>query len=160
MLIELIKDDEYPSDEELDENDDIVGEEEFVGDHFDKFLTRSKLAYHKYLMSAPFPSMIVSNLIIVRGNPSNLKILCNIGHVHIERAYINLDSPLNIMSRGCYNWIMTTRLEPRKDSKNPSGINNFTGRVRGMSIFMGNFTYVSNFMIVEDISSVIDPRIS
>ncbi|GJX00759.1 hypothetical protein Tco_0184672 [Tanacetum coccineum] len=56
--------------------------------------------------------------------------------------------------------IMKTPLEPRKDYKSPSGINNFTGRVRGMPIFIGNFTYVSDFMIVEDISSVIDPRLS
>ncbi|GJR53493.1 hypothetical protein Tco_1404014 [Tanacetum coccineum] len=64
------------------------------------------------------------------------------------------------MSKGCYNWIMTTPLEPRKDFKSPSGINSFTGRVRGMPIFIGNFTYASDFMIVEDISSVIDPRLS
>ncbi|GJX73130.1 hypothetical protein Tco_0311725 [Tanacetum coccineum] len=29
-----------------------------------------------------------------------------------------------------------------------------------MHIFVGNFTYVSYFMIVEDISSIIDPRLS
>ncbi|GKD08814.1 hypothetical protein Tco_1188499 [Tanacetum coccineum] len=29
-----------------------------------------------------------------------------------------------------------------------------------MHIFVGNFTYVSDFMIVEDISSIIDPRLS
>ncbi|GJT27736.1 retrotransposon ORF1 [Tanacetum coccineum] len=160
MLIELIKNTDDLSEEELDENDDVLGEEEFEGDDFDKFPTRSELTYHKYLMSAPFPSMIVSNPIIVEGNPLNLKIPCNIGHVHVGRAYIDLDSPLNIMSRGCYNWIMTTPLEPRKDSKSPSRINNFTGRVRGMPIFIGNFTYASDFMIVEDISSVIDPRMS
>ncbi|GKB06076.1 hypothetical protein Tco_0834309 [Tanacetum coccineum] len=55
---------------------------------------------------------------------------------------------------------MTTRLAPRKNPKNPSGLNNFTGRVKGMHIFVGNFTYVSDFMIIEDISSVIDPRVS
>ncbi|GJY13752.1 protein kinase-like domain, concanavalin A-like lectin/glucanase domain protein [Tanacetum coccineum] len=55
---------------------------------------------------------------------------------------------------------MTTRLEPRKDSKSPSEINNFVGRIRGMPIFIGNFTYVSDFMIVEDINSVIDPNMS
>ncbi|GJX86659.1 hypothetical protein Tco_0337433 [Tanacetum coccineum] len=113
------------NEEELDENDDVLGEEEFKGDHFDKFPTRSKLAYHKYLMSALLPSIIVTNLIIAEGNPLNIK-------------------------------IMTTPLEPRS----PSEINNFTGRVRGMHIFIGNFTYVSYFMIVEDISSVIDPRMS
>ncbi|GJR16338.1 hypothetical protein Tco_0798990 [Tanacetum coccineum] len=30
----------------------------------------------------------------------------------------------------------------------------------GMHIFIGNFTYVADFMIVEDISSIIDPRLS
>ncbi|GJR73048.1 MAK10-like protein [Tanacetum coccineum] len=64
MLIELIKDDEYPIKEELDENEDVVEEEEFEGDHFDKFPTRSELAYHKYLMSTLFPSMIDISLVI------------------------------------------------------------------------------------------------
>ncbi|GJT96499.1 MAK10-like protein [Tanacetum coccineum] len=160
MLIELIKNNDDLNEDELDENDDVLGDKEFEGDHFDKFLTKSELAYHKYVMSAPFPSMIVSNPIMVEGNPLNLMIPCNIGYVHVGRAYIDLDSPLNIMSRGCYNWIMTTPLEPRKDSNSPSRINNFTGRVRGMTFFVGNFTYASDFMIVEDISSVIDLRMS
>ncbi|GJU19566.1 hypothetical protein Tco_1152908 [Tanacetum coccineum] len=83
MLIKLIKDDEYPSGDELNRDDD-VGEEEFEGNHFDKFPTYS---------------------------------------------------PLNILSRSCYNWIMTTHLAPRKNPKIPSGLNNFTGRVKGMHIF-------------------------
>ncbi|GJT73137.1 hypothetical protein Tco_1032423, partial [Tanacetum coccineum] len=29
-----------------------------------------------------------------------------------------------------------------------------------MHVFVGNFTYVTEFMIVEDISSIIDPRLS
>ncbi|GKB80350.1 hypothetical protein Tco_0947245 [Tanacetum coccineum] len=57
MLIELIKDDEYPSDDELNKDDD-VGEEEFEGNHFDKFPTCSELAYHKYLMHDPYLSKI------------------------------------------------------------------------------------------------------
>ncbi|GKC47427.1 hypothetical protein Tco_1065149 [Tanacetum coccineum] len=127
MLIELIKDDEYPSDDKLNEDDD-VGEEEFEGNHFDQFLTCSELAYHKYLMHDPYLSDIVRDPIIERGNPSNLKIPCNIGHV--------------------------------KSPKIPSRLNNFTGRVKGMHIFIGNFTYVSDFMIIKDISLVIDPRVS
>ncbi|GKE53837.1 hypothetical protein Tco_1488993, partial [Tanacetum coccineum] len=157
MLIELIKDDEYPSDNELNE-DDNVGEEEFEGNHFDKFPTCG--AYHKYLMHDSYLSKIVKDPIIKRGNPSNLKIPCNIGHMHIKRAYIDLDSPLNIMSRSCYNWIMTAHLAPRKNPKSPSGLNNFTGSAKGMHIFVGNFTYVSDFMIIEDISSVFDLRVS
>nr|GEY69136.1 reverse transcriptase domain-containing protein [Tanacetum cinerariifolium] len=81
-------------------------------------------------------------------------------HLHVGRAYINLESPLNIMTRTLYNWIMTNPLGHRKDSKSPSRISNFTGRVRGMPIFIGNLTYALDFMIVEDISLVIDPRMS
>ncbi|GJS49052.1 hypothetical protein Tco_0599173 [Tanacetum coccineum] len=40
------------------------------------------------------------------------------------------------------------------------GISNFTGRIKGMHVFIGNFTYVIDFMIVEDISSILDPRLS
>ncbi|GJU71594.1 hypothetical protein Tco_1262999 [Tanacetum coccineum] len=160
MLVELIKNNDCPSNEELEEDDDVLEEEEFGGDHFDKFLIRRELACHKYLMCAPIPSMILSDPIIVGGNPLNLKIPCNIGNVHVGRAYINRDSPLNIMTITLYNWIITNPLEPRKNSKRPSGISNFTGRVRGMPIFVGNLAYASDFMIVEDISSVIDPRMS
>nr|GEU35311.1 MAK10-like protein [Tanacetum cinerariifolium] len=93
MLIDITKDNEYPSDDELNKDDD-VGEEEFKGYYFDKFPICSELAYHK------------------------------------------------------------------KNPKSPSGLNNFTGRANGMHIFGGNFTYVLDFMIIEDISSVTDPRVS
>ncbi|GKC34405.1 MAK10-like protein [Tanacetum coccineum] len=79
-------------------------------------------------------------------------------HVHVEKAYIDLNSPLNVMTRMMYNWIMRRKLDPRENSD--GGISNFTGRIKGMHVFVGNFTYVTDFMIVEDISSIIDPRIS
>nr|GEW12869.1 retrotransposon Orf1 [Tanacetum cinerariifolium] len=108
--------------------------------YFDTFLIKSELAYHKYLVSGPIPSLFIRNPIITKGCPSNLKIPCNIGHVHVEKAYIDLYSPLNVMTRMLYNWIMR--------------------RIKGMHVFVGNFTYVIDFMIVEDISSIIDPRLS
>ncbi|GJZ23077.1 hypothetical protein Tco_0560536 [Tanacetum coccineum] len=160
MLIELIKNNDDLGEEKLAENDDVIGEEESSIEYFDRFLTRRELTHRKWLMCAPVPSMTLSDHIIVGGNPFNLKILCNIGHVHVGRAYIDLDSPINIMTRTLYNWVMTQQLEPRKDRKSPSGVCNFTGRVRGMHVFVGNFTYVSDIMIVEDISSVIDLRMS
>ncbi|GJZ77849.1 hypothetical protein Tco_0642521 [Tanacetum coccineum] len=53
---------------------------------------------------------------------------------------------------------MRRKLDPRGD---PNGrVSNFTGRIKGMHVFVGNFTYVIDFMIVEDISSIIDPRLS
>ncbi|GKB99735.1 hypothetical protein Tco_0985872 [Tanacetum coccineum] len=93
--------------------------------------TRSELAYHKYLMCGPIPSIFLKNPIIIEGCPSNLKMPCNIGHV---------------------------KLNPRENMNGE--ISNFTGRIKGMHVFIGNFTYVVDFMIVEDISSIIDPRLS
>ncbi|GJW19322.1 retrotransposon ORF1 [Tanacetum coccineum] len=109
-------------------------------------------------MCGPVPSIFLRNPIIVEGSSSNLKIPCNIGHVHIKKAYIDLNSPLNIMTRMIYNWIMRRKLSHRENAN--GGISNFTGRIKGMHVFIRNFTYVINFLIVEDISSIIDPRLS
>ncbi|GKD35863.1 hypothetical protein Tco_1251372 [Tanacetum coccineum] len=111
-------------------------------------------------MCGPIPSLFLRNLIIVEGCPSNLKIPCNIGHVHMEKVNIDLNSPLNVMTHMQYNWIMRKQLEPREDPEGIRGISNFTRRIKGMHFFVGNVTYVSDFMIVEDISSIIDPRLS
>ncbi|GKA01687.1 hypothetical protein Tco_0674352 [Tanacetum coccineum] len=111
-------------------------------------------------MCATIPSLFLRNPIIIGGNPSILKIPCNIGHVHVEKAYIDLNFPINVMTHMQYNWIMRKQIEPREDPEGISGISNFTGRIRGMHIFVGNFTYVSDFMIVENISLIEDPTLS
>ncbi|GKA60693.1 hypothetical protein Tco_0760100, partial [Tanacetum coccineum] len=96
-------------------------------EYFDIFLTRSKLAYHKDLMCGPLPSIFLRNPIVIEGNPSNLKIPCNIG----------------------------IKFNPKEDAN--GGVSNFTRRIKGMQVFIGNFTYIIDFMIIEDISSIIDP---
>ncbi|GJZ48440.1 hypothetical protein Tco_0602272 [Tanacetum coccineum] len=53
---------------------------------------------------------------------------------------------------------MRRKLDPVEDTIR--GVSNFTRRIKGMYIFIGNFIYVVDFMIVEDISSIIDPRLS
>nr|GEU59762.1 retrotransposon Orf1 [Tanacetum cinerariifolium] len=98
------------------------------------------------------------NPIITEGYPSNLKIPCNIGDVHVEKVYIDLDSPLNIMIRMMYNWIMRRKLNPRENSDRE--VSNFTERIKEMHVFIGNFTFVTDFMIVEDISLIIIHRLS
>ncbi|GJX84950.1 hypothetical protein Tco_0335724 [Tanacetum coccineum] len=55
-------------------------------EYFDIFSTRSELAYNKYLMCGPIPSIFLRNPIIIEGCPSNLKIPCNIGHVNVEKS--------------------------------------------------------------------------
>nr|GEW76208.1 MAK10-like protein [Tanacetum cinerariifolium] len=143
-------------------NDDSrKGEPEAEGlevDYFNIFPTWSELAYHKYLICGPIPSIFLRNPIITEGYPSNLKIPCNIKHVHVEKAYIDLNSPLNIMTRMIYNWIKRRKLDPMENSDR--GIRNFTGRIKEMHVFVRNFTYAMDFMIVKDISSIIDPRLS
>ncbi|GKD21994.1 hypothetical protein Tco_1223697 [Tanacetum coccineum] len=157
MFIEIIrKNDDSRKDGPEDEGNKTT---EGVGvEYFDMFPTRNELAYHKYLMYSPILSIFLRNPIITEGCSSNLKIPCNIGHVHVEKAYIDPNSPLYIMTRMMYNWIMRRKLDPRENSNR--GISNFTGRIKGMHVFVGNFTYIVDFMIVEDISSIIDLRLS
>ncbi|GJZ80616.1 hypothetical protein Tco_0645610, partial [Tanacetum coccineum] len=147
------------SEEELEEDESAVTGELGI-EYFERFPTRSELEYHKYLMWALIPSLFLRNPIIVGGCPSNLKIPCNIGHVHVEKSYIDLNSPINVMNRMQYNLIIRKHLEPMEDPEGIKVISNFIRRIRGMHIFVGNFTYVLDFMIVEDKSSVIDPRLS
>ncbi|GKC46186.1 retrotransposon ORF1 [Tanacetum coccineum] len=157
MFIEIIRDDDEPQNEDPNEGEGATTEGPTV-EYFDTFPTRDELTYHKYLMCGPIPLIFLRNPIITEGYPSNLKIPCNIGHVHVEKAYIDLNSPLNIMTRMMYNWIMRRKLNPREDANR--GVCNFTGRIKGMHVFVGNFTYIVDFMIIEDISSIIDPRLS
>ncbi|GJY78957.1 hypothetical protein Tco_0484758, partial [Tanacetum coccineum] len=122
MFVELIKEYDDYSKEELDKDDDVVEEEELDVEYFDKFLTRSELAYHKYLLYDQIPPLFMRRPIIVRGSISTLKIPCNLGHIHVWKAYIDFNSPINIMTRMQYNWIMKRQLEPRDDPESLRGI--------------------------------------
>ncbi|GJW06415.1 hypothetical protein Tco_1568838 [Tanacetum coccineum] len=156
IFVEIIKKYDDSRKEELREDGNaVIGGPEV--EYFNTFLTMSELAYHKYLMCGPTPSLFLRNPIILEGCPSSLKIPCNIRHVHVEKAYIDLNSPLNIMTRMLYNWIMRRKLDPKEDTNR--GVSNFMGRIKRMHIFVGNFTYVAYFIIVEDISSIIDPSV-
>nr|GEU67782.1 DNA-directed DNA polymerase [Tanacetum cinerariifolium] len=115
MFIEIIRDNDEPQNRSLNEGEGATTEGQSV-ESFNIFPTRDELTYYKYLMSIPIPLIILRNPIITEGYPSNLKIPCNIGHVHIEKAYINLDSPLNIMIRMMDNWIMRRKLNPRENT--------------------------------------------
>ncbi|GJT16596.1 hypothetical protein Tco_0875302 [Tanacetum coccineum] len=147
MFVELIKKYDDSSEEELEEDENIVTRDELGAEYFDKFTTMSELAYHKYLMCAPIPSLFLRNPIIVGGSPLNLKIPRNIGHVHVEKAYIDLNSIINIMTRMQYNWIMRKQLGPREDPEGIRGISNFTGGIRGMHIYN-----TLCFQVIDDIN--------
>ncbi|GJU15179.1 hypothetical protein Tco_1143145 [Tanacetum coccineum] len=105
MFIDIIR----KNDDSLEEGPEDEGSatiEELEVEYFDTFPTRSELAYHMYLMRGLIPSLFLRNPIITEGCPSNLKIPCYIGHVHVEKAYIDLNCPLNVMTRMLYHWSM------------------------------------------------------
>ncbi|GJZ23984.1 hypothetical protein Tco_0561443 [Tanacetum coccineum] len=52
--------------------------------------------------------------------------------------------------------VNNVKLEPRRKPSNPKKNCNFVGRVKGLRVFVGNFTYECNFMVLEDTTSVID----
>ncbi|GJU35997.1 hypothetical protein Tco_1184351 [Tanacetum coccineum] len=86
MFIEIVKKNDNSRKEELEAGGLEV-------EYFNIFPTRSELAYHKYLMCGPIPLIFLRNPIITEGCPSNLKIPCNIGYVHVEKDYIDLNWP-------------------------------------------------------------------
>ncbi|GJT42291.1 hypothetical protein Tco_0502349 [Tanacetum coccineum] len=91
-----------------------------------------------------------SDFRIKKGDPSNLKIPCMIRRKFIANAYINLDSPMNVMFLACYNAIRIQRYEFRG--------HNFVGIGRDMHVFVGNISHVIAFTILEKIEANIDPR--
>nr|GEY56698.1 zinc finger, CCHC-type [Tanacetum cinerariifolium] len=90
IFIEIIQDDDEPQNKGPNEGEGATTEGPAV-EYFDIFLTRDELTYHMYLTSGPIPLIFLRNPIITEGFHSNLKIPCNIGHVHIEKAYVDLN---------------------------------------------------------------------
>ncbi|GJS97392.1 protein kinase-like domain, concanavalin A-like lectin/glucanase domain protein [Tanacetum coccineum] len=126
-------------------------------EYFDTFPTLEELGYHEWLLKYPKPSWVKAKIRTV--NLNNIKISYMIGHFLKRQAYIDLESPINVMSKHHYKWIMSKGLESRHKPSNPSKNNNFVGRVRGLKVFVGNFTYECNFMILEDTTSIIDHQL-
>ena len=122
-------------------------------------LTIEELSYYKFLPKCPCPAKHREHPWIRRGNYLNVKIPCMIGHMFREHTYIDFKAPVNIMSRLYYNWIMSDKMEPRKNPYNPNRLCNFVGRAKGLHVFVGNFTYLCDFMILEDVRGIIDPHL-
>nr|GEU96027.1 protein kinase-like domain, concanavalin A-like lectin/glucanase domain protein [Tanacetum cinerariifolium] len=113
-----------------------------------------ELGYHEWLLKNPRPPWVKAKT--RTGNLNNVKFSSMIGYFDKKQAYLDVESPVNVMSRVHYKWIMSIRLEPRRKPSNPKKIFNFVGRVRGLKVFIGNFTYKCDFMVLEDTTSVID----
>ncbi|GJS58072.1 hypothetical protein Tco_0652856 [Tanacetum coccineum] len=126
-------------------------------EYFDTFPTLEELGYHKCLLKYSKPSWVKAN--IRTGNLNNINISCMIGHFLKRQVYIDLESPINIISKQLNKLIMSKGLKSRQKPPNPSKNSNFVGRVRGLKDFVGNFTYECNFMILEDTTSIIDHQL-
>ncbi|GKE99060.1 protein kinase-like domain, concanavalin A-like lectin/glucanase domain protein, partial [Tanacetum coccineum] len=144
---------EFKTDEEVEE---ILEEEKYDedGENFNSFPTMEELTHHEWLLKNPRPPWVKAK--IKAGSPNNIKISCMIGHFFKRHAYIDLESPINIMSRRHYNQIMTYRLTSRQKPANPNKTSNFVGRIKGLKIFIGSFAYECEFMILEDTTSIIN----
>ncbi|GJV72850.1 hypothetical protein Tco_1492845 [Tanacetum coccineum] len=116
----------------------------------DRFPTEKELAYHKELLGEPQPPFSTLEPKIKRGDPWSLKIPCVIGTVYTGHAYIDLQSPVNIMSRAYYNKIREKSFQARRNPYQPYKFCNFVGRAKNVHIFIGCFVYVVDFMILED----------
>nr|GEW87373.1 protein kinase-like domain, concanavalin A-like lectin/glucanase domain protein [Tanacetum cinerariifolium] len=132
--------------------DSLDGSDEI--EYFDTFLTLEELEYHEWLLKFPKPSWV--RVKIRTENLKNIKISCMIGHFLKRQTYIDLELPINVMSKQHHRGIMIKGLESRRKPSNPSKNNNFVGIVRGLKVFIGNFTYECNFMILEDTTSIKD----
>ncbi|GJV79210.1 hypothetical protein Tco_1515080 [Tanacetum coccineum] len=51
---------------------------------------------------------------------------------------------------------MSEGLKSRRKPSNPEKIYNFVGRVKGLKVFAGIFTYECGFVVLEDTTTVID----
>ncbi|GJU44349.1 zinc finger, CCHC-type containing protein [Tanacetum coccineum] len=95
---EVIKEEE--SEFETDEEDEEILEEEEDdedGENFNLFLTIEEVTHHEWLLKNPRPLWVKTR--IRAGSPNNIKISCMVGHLFKRHAYIDLESPINIMSR-------------------------------------------------------------
>ncbi|GKE81050.1 protein kinase-like domain, concanavalin A-like lectin/glucanase domain protein [Tanacetum coccineum] len=144
------------SEEEFGEEteDEIKEEDEDNPKHFGIFPTMKELRYHEWLLKNPRPPWVKTK--VRTGNLNNVKFSCMVGYFDKKQAYLDMESLINVMYRLHYNWIMSKSLGPRKKPSNPGKICNFMGRVKGLKIFVGNFTYECDFMVLKDTTSVID----
>ncbi|GJW74830.1 hypothetical protein Tco_0134200 [Tanacetum coccineum] len=113
----------FEIDEEVEE---IIEEEEDKedGENFNSFPTMEELTHHEWLLKNPRPPWVKARIRV--GNPNNIKISCMIGHFFKRQAYIDLESPINIMK-----------------NKRPK-------------YFHRKFCLRYDFMILEDTTSIID----
>ncbi|GJV63982.1 hypothetical protein Tco_1474810 [Tanacetum coccineum] len=112
---------------------------------------RNESVYEFLIEKMPNCSLIF-DFRIKKGDPSNIKIPCMIGHKFIANAYIDLDLPMNVMSLAYYNAIRNQGYEHR-------GVN-FVGIRKDIHVFIGNMCHVMDFTIFENVEANIEPSLT
>ncbi|GKC26797.1 hypothetical protein Tco_1034091 [Tanacetum coccineum] len=117
--IEVKEEVEKESEEEFTEDIEEKTKEEEEDDpkYFDMLPTIDELRYHEWILKNPQPPWVSAK--IRTGNMDNIKIKCMIDQLHKKQAYIDLESPINVMSRLNYRWIMSEGLKSRRKSTPP-----------------------------------------
>nr|GEX20615.1 protein kinase-like domain, concanavalin A-like lectin/glucanase domain protein [Tanacetum cinerariifolium]GEX63721.1 protein kinase-like domain, concanavalin A-like lectin/glucanase domain protein [Tanacetum cinerariifolium] len=108
-------------------------EEEDGPEYLDTFPTVKELSYHEWILKTRGPFGLT-----------------------LRQAYIDPESPTNVISKLNYSWIMSKGLKSRRKPSNPEKTSNFVGRVKRLKVFVGKFTYECNFVMLEDTTSIID----
>ncbi|GKE88604.1 hypothetical protein Tco_1566079 [Tanacetum coccineum] len=127
----------------------------------DRFPTEEELVYHKELLGEPQPPFSTLEPKIRRGDPWSLKIPYVIGTVYTGHAYIDLQSPVNIMSRAYYNKIREKPFSINVVKPIPIHTSFATSLEEPKTcIYLLDVFYVVDFMILEDLGSIIDSGLS
>ncbi|GKC63737.1 MAK10-like protein, partial [Tanacetum coccineum] len=91
------------SEEEFKEEtkEETKEEEEDNLKYFDIFTTIKELGYHEWLLKNPQPPWVKAKIRIE--NLNNIKFSCMISHFDKKQAYLDVELPVNVMSRLHYN---------------------------------------------------------
>ena len=91
---------------ELIEKLDVGEIDPRLDDYFNLYPSKEEIAYYNNLVDNPRPPFVRIDPKIKRGDPGNVKIPCMIGYQYVEHAYIDCESPTNVMSSSLYSQIM------------------------------------------------------
>ncbi|GJR57805.1 hypothetical protein Tco_1499967 [Tanacetum coccineum] len=115
----------------LDESNEIK--------YFNTFPTKEELEHHEWLLKYPKPSWVKAK--IRTKNLNNVKISCKMGHFLKRQAYIDLESPINVMSKQHYDMVMSKGLESRQKPSNPKDTTSIIDHRLGEVVFGKPFAW-------------------
>jgi hypothetical protein len=93
------------------------------------------------------PSFREAGIRLHHSNPYTLQLTYKMGFVDFH-SFINIFSPINLMSKGSYNKIFKKELDYLG--------NNFLGEAKNVSVFVGTYTFLVDFMIFDDIIEFVE----